>query len=95
MPDHPGLLAHGNVRLVILVGLRPIVGRIVAARQRFPGEIVRLAAALVDEIGSKIEPPLVAGQAVELDEGKLDFLVTAIAALLSRAVPKVAAMWST
>jgi len=44
---------------------------------------MRLTAALVDEIGGEVEPPSVAGKAVELDQSKFDFLMAGIAALLS------------
>ena len=56
---------------------------------------MRLAAALVDEIGGEIEAPAVAGQAIELDQRELDLLVAGIAALLAGPRPNVAAMWST
>ena len=82
VPDHFRLLAHRNVRLIVFVGLRPVGGRIVAARERLFGEVVRLPATLVDEIGRKIEPPAVAGQAVELDQRQLDLLMSGIAAPL-------------
>ena len=88
VPDHLGLLAHGDVRLVVLIGLGPVIGRIVAARQRFLSEIMRLAPPLVDEIGREFEPPLVAGQAIELDQRELDLLMPGIAALLARSGPE-------
>ena len=84
MPDHLRLLAHGDVGLIVFAGPRPIGGRVVAARDRLLGEIVRLAAALVDEIGGEIEPPPVAGETIELDQRELDFLMAGIAPLLSR-----------
>ena len=94
VPDHFRLLAHRNVRLIVFVGLRPVGGRIVAARQRLFGEVVRLAATLVDEIGREIEPPAVAGQTVKLDQRELDLLMAGIAAPLPGSLPKVAAIWS-
>jgi len=72
------------VGLIVFVRAGPIGGRVLAARARLFGEVVRLAAALVDEIGGEIEPPSVAGKAVELDQSELDFLMAGIAPLLSR-----------
>jgi 2Fe-2S ferredoxin len=77
--DDARLLAHRDVGLIVFVGLGPIGGRVVAARQRLLGEIMRLTAALVDEIGGELEPSAVAGEAVELDERELDFLMARIA----------------
>ena len=94
MTDHLGLLAHRQVRLVVFVGPRPEGGRVFAARDRLLGEVVRLPAALVDEIGGEIEAAAIAGQAVEFDQRELDFLVAVIAALLAGPRPKVAATWS-
>ena len=88
MPHDPGLLADGDVRLVVLIGSGPVARRILAARQRLLGEIVRLAAPLVDEIGGEIEAAAVAGQPVKLDERELDLLMAGIAALLSRTAAK-------
>src|SRR6185312_12347873 len=45
-------------------------------------EIVRAASALVDEIGGERQVPAVAGEAMEFEQGNLDFLMPAIAALL-------------
>ena len=84
MPHDPGLLSDGDVRLVILVGSSPVARRIVAARERFLSEIVRLTAPLVDEIGGEIEAASIAGQPVKLDQRELDLLMPAIAALLPR-----------
>ena len=84
VPDHAGLLADGLVRLIVLVCLRPERRRVLATRQRFLREIVRLVAALVDEIGREIEAPAIARQPVELDERKLDLLMAGITALLTR-----------
>lgn len=86
MPHDPGLFANGDVRLVVLIGSRPVVRRIVAARQRLLSEIVRLAASLVDEVSREIDAAAVAGQPVKLDEGELDLLMPWITALLSRTV---------
>ena len=88
MADHLGLLAHRQVRLVVFVGPRPERGRVFAARDRFLGEVVRLTAALVDEIGGEIEAAAIAGQPVELDQRQLDLLMAGIAALLARASPE-------
>src|SRR5580693_1127377 len=88
MPHDAGLLADGDVRLVILISSSPEAGRIVAARKRFLGEIVRLGAPLVDEIGRKIEAAAVAGQPVKLDQSELDLLMPGITALLSRTAAK-------
>src|SRR3984957_8021559 len=84
MPHDAGLLADGDVRLVILISSSPEAGRILAARQRFLSEIVRLAAPLVDKIGGEIQAAAVAGQPVKLDQSELDLLMPAIAVLLSR-----------
>src|SRR6202020_847227 len=83
MPHDAGLFADRNVRLVVLIGSSPIVRRIVPARERFLGEIVRLMGPLVDEIGGEIQAAPIAGQPVKLDQSELDLLMPAIAALLS------------
>ena len=88
VPDHLGLLAHRHVRLVVFVGPGPEGGRLFAARDRFLGEVVRLAAALVDEIGGEIEAAAIAGQPIELDQRQLDFLVAVVAALLACPAPE-------
>src|ERR1700677_499472 len=83
MPHDAGLFADRNVRLVVLIGSSPIVRRIVPARERFLGEIVRLMAPLVDEIGGEIQAAPISSQSVKLDPSELDLLMPAIAALLS------------
>ena len=82
VPHHPLLLAHRDMGLIVLVGASPEVLRVLAARQRLLGEVMRLAAALIDEIGGEVEPAPIAGQAVEFDQRQLDLLMPAIAALL-------------
>src|ERR1700733_13094216 len=82
MPHDAGLLADGDVRLVILISSSPEAGEILAARSRFLSEVVRLGAPLVDKIGRKIEPAAVAGQPVKLDQRHLYKLLAEIAALL-------------
>src|SRR5208282_5609731 len=84
MADDLGLFAHRKVRLIVFVGSGPILGRVVAARDRFLGEIMRgLAPALVDEVAGKVEPALISGQPVELIERELDLLMAGVAALLA------------
>src|ERR1700727_1899370 len=82
MPNDAGLLADGDVRLVILISSSPEAGEILAARPRFLSEVVRLGPPLVDKTGRKIEPAAVAGQPVKLDQRELDLLMPAIAAPL-------------
>ena len=85
----------GYVRLVVLVGL---VVELLRDRRRAPRlrvEIMRLLAALVDEVLGEIEIFLLAGDAGELDQRQLDLLVAAIArASARRAGPNTVAMWS-
>ena len=71
------LLAHGLVRLAVLVGALPVLARRLAAGVALDVEIVRLPAALVDEVGGEVELLLLAGQVVELDQRDLDLLVAA------------------
>ena len=93
--DDAVLLADRAVGLVVLVALGPEVLRVLAAGAGLGVEIVRLAAALVDEVGGEVEVAAVAGEAVELDEGELDLLVAVVAALLAGSGPKVARTWAT
>jgi hypothetical protein len=67
MSHDAGLFADGDVRLVVLIGSSPVARGIVAARQGFLSEIVRLGAPLVDEIRGEIKAATVAGQPVKLD----------------------------
>ena len=84
MADDLGLFAHRKVRLIVFVGSGPILGRVVAARDRFLSEIMRrLMPALVDEVAGKVEPALISGQPVELEERELDLLMAGVAALLA------------
>ena len=69
-----------------------MVRRILAARDRLLVEIVRLAAALVDEKVRKVEIAALVGQAIELHQGELDLRMAAIAAPLVRPGPKAVAM---
>ncbi len=88
MADDLALLAYRDVRLGVLVIALYVALRLPALLLTFLAldvEIVRLPAALVDEVGGEVEMLLLAGQVVELDESEFDFLVTVIAALLSRA----------
>ena len=92
--DHLVLLAHRLVGLAIFVIARVeevVLGRVVAPRDRFFIEIVRLAAALIDEIGGQIELLALPGKLVEPDQRDLDFLVAGVAALLLRSGPESAA----
>ena len=86
------LLAHGQVRLVVFVGLLDEVGRVAAVADRFLGEEVRLLAALVDEELGEVEIVPLAGDAGELDQGEFDLLMAAIAAELAFAGPKTVSM---
>ena len=83
MPHHLVLLAHRDMRLVVFVDAVIPGSRIAAARPRLDVEIMRLAAALVDEIARQIHVPRLAGEAGQLDQRQLDLLVTAIAAKLA------------
>ena len=85
MPHHLVLLAHRDMRLVVFVDTVIPGRRIAAARPRLDVEVVRLPAALVDEIARQIHVPRLAGEAGELDQRQLDLLVTAIAAKLALA----------
>ena len=86
--DDAVLLAHRHVALVVVVGRVPVVGRIGAARPRLDVEVMRRAAALVDEVAGEIEVAPLAGQPVEPDQRQLDLLVAAIAALLALVRPE-------
>src|SRR5580698_10790813 len=88
MPHDTRLFADGNMRLAVLIGSSPVARRIVTARERLFGEIVRLAASFVDEIGGEIQTAPIAGQSVKLDQGELDLLMPGITALLSRTAAK-------
>ncbi len=84
MADDLGLFAHRKVRLIVFVGTGPILGRVVAARDRFLSEIMRrLKPALVDEVAGKVEAAPISGQPVELEERELDLLMAGVAALLA------------
>ena len=85
MADDAVLLADRAVGLVVFVAFGPEVLRVLAAGAGLGVEIVRLAAALVDEVRGEVEVAAVAGEAVELDEGELDLLVAVVAALLAGA----------
>ncbi len=82
VPHRLRLLAHGRVRLAVLVGLRPVVPRPLSPLPRFQIEVVGVPASLLDEVLAQAQVPLLAGRAVELDEGQLDLLVAPVAALL-------------
>src|ERR1700733_14011732 len=88
MPHDTRLFADGNMRLVVLIGSSPVARWVVAARERLFGEIVRLAASFVDEIGGEIQTASVAGQPVKLDQRELDLLMPGITAFLSRTAAK-------
>ena len=90
------LLANRLVRLVVLVGLEMEVLWVGATRPRLLVEIVRLMAALVDEVLCQVHIFLLAGDTGQLDQRQFDLLMAAIAALLAglgcRTYPT---MWST
>ena len=66
MPEHFILLTDGLVRLAVFVGLEVVVCRVVASRPRLDIEVVRLRAALVDEIGGEVEVLVLTRDAVKL-----------------------------
>src|SRR5690606_37465423 len=85
-----GLLAHRQVRLVVL--LVPFASAAAVAEEApevalgaatlaFALEVVRPRAAGVDQAQREIEVAALAGGAVELDEGQFDLLVAVVAAL--------------
>ena len=89
MADDLRLFAHRRVRLVVLIRLRPERLGVFPARDRLEVEVIGLPTTLVDEIGGEVEMLAVAGDAVELDERELNFLMATING------PKTVPMWST
>jgi hypothetical protein len=70
------------VRLVVFIGFLMEIRRIGGHRGSLPREIMRLGAALVDEVFRQIEIFPLAGDAGELDQRQLHFLMAAIARFL-------------
>src|SRR3972149_4378611 len=90
MPGDFALLAHGEGGLQVGISqiswqsaCSPKYCRVGAASQRFLVVVMWLAAALVDEIARLGQVLCVPRDAPELDQRQLDFLVTAVAALLT------------
>src|SRR5215218_4972785 len=82
MPRGFGLFPQGYVRLAILVRFRPEFARIVTPFASLNVEVIRLRAALVDEIFRKIEVARFAGRLIQPDQSKLYLGMAAIAAPL-------------